>query len=81
MWYTENKPPTPTEIRREHVRILTDAIQEEDPNTLEVHESLAALEKEAMNKSGFKVYRKWLNGEGEIHYHKGLEHIKRQFRL
>lgn len=79
MW---NAPPNTipeSQIRREHLRVLKDAIGSEAPNTPEVFEALAYLEAVAIRFGGFRSYRRWLSGEGIAHYYVAMAAIEKQF--
>jgi uncharacterized Fe-S cluster-containing protein len=80
MW---NAPPNTVpefQIRREHLRVLKDAVHSEAPDTPEVREALAYLEARAVRTGGFRSYRYWLAGEGIAHYYAAMAAIERQFR-
>ncbi|WP_442483324.1 hypothetical protein [Aeoliella sp. SH292] len=79
MW---NAPPNTIpefQIRREHLRVLKDATSIEAPDTPEVRQSLAYLEARALRIGGFRSYRRWLSGEGIVHYYAAMAAIEKQF--
>lgn len=79
MWSAPNQPIPEHHIREEHLRVLREAIELEDPSTEEVFAALHYLERKLVRKGGFINYRRWLAGAGESYYYAGLSAIQRTF--
>lgn len=79
MWNAPPKTIPEFQIRREHLRVLKDAVHSDAPDTPEVREALVYLEARAVRTGGFRSYRRWLSGEGTAHFHAAIAALDKQF--